>query len=96
MPNGYPDDISVLSVYKETMSAISLKLPDELLQVSSECAAELNVSRAEYIRLAIEHFNRENRQRVSARRMAEASPRVRAESMRVNAEFAAFEVDPDA
>jgi hypothetical protein len=40
-------------------------------------------------------MNREAEARARAERMATASRRVRKESMRVNAEFAAIERDPD-
>jgi predicted transcriptional regulator len=72
--------------------AISLKLPDDLAKASGECARALNLSRAEYIRRALERMNRETRRQLRAGRLADASRKVRAESMRVNAEFAA--VDP--
>ena len=49
-----------------------------------------------YIRRAIERMNRETLTEVRARRLAEVSRKVRRESMRVNAEFAAVERDPDA
>ena len=78
------------------MSTISLKLPDDLLERSGRCAEALNVSRAEYIRRAIEAMNRETTTRLRAERLADASRRVRDESMRVNEEFAAIERDPDA
>ena len=74
------------------MTAISLKLPEELLDVSGRCAEALGMSRAEYIRRAIERMNRETR----AKRLAEVSRRVRRESMRINAEFAAIGAEPDA
>jgi hypothetical protein len=41
-------------------------------------------------------MNRETQTRLRARRLADASRRVRAESMKVNAEFAAIERAPDA
>ena len=78
------------------MGAISLKLPDDLVKASGEYARALQLSRAEYIRRAIERMNRETRAQLRAERLAEASRRVRAESMRVNAEFAGIERDPDA
>ena len=78
------------------MTAISLKLPDDLLEDSRECAEALKLPRAEYIRRAIERMNRETRARVRARRLADASRKVRQESLKVNAEFAAIERDPDA
>ena len=78
------------------MSAISLKLPDDLLEASKRCAAALRLSRAAYIRRAVERMNRETQARLRARRLADASRRVRAGSMKVNAEFAAVERAPDA
>ena len=78
------------------MGAISLKLPDDLLDASGRWAAALKLSRAAYIRRAVERMNRETRAEVRARRLAEVSRKVRGESMRVNAEFAAVERDPDA
>jgi hypothetical protein len=73
-----------------------LKLPDEILEDSTQCANALKLSRAQYIRQAIEKLNRETRSRFRAERLARASHRVREDSMRVNAEFAAIEEDPDA
>lgn len=78
------------------MKAISLKLPEDLLDDSGHCAKALDLSRAQYIRKAIEKMNKETQMRVKAGRMAAASLRVREESMRVNAEFAAIEEDPGA
>jgi metal-responsive CopG/Arc/MetJ family transcriptional regulator len=78
------------------MGAISLKLPDDLLETSRRCANTLRLSRAAYIRRAIERMNRETRAQLRAKRLAEASKKVRKESMRVNSEFAAIERDLDA
>ena len=78
------------------MPAISLKLPEALLAASGECAAALQVSRAEYIRQAVERMNRDTRARLRADRLRAASRRVRQDSMRVNAEFDAIEQDVDA
>ena len=78
------------------MDAISLKLPDELLKRSDRCARALGIPRAEYIRRAVERMNSEVAARLRADRLAKASRAVRKESMKVNAEFAAIERDPDA
>ena len=78
------------------MGAISLKLPDDLLESSSRCAEALRLSRAAYIRRAVERMNRQTRAQLRAKRLAEVSRKVRKESMRVNAQFAAIERDPDA
>jgi metal-responsive CopG/Arc/MetJ family transcriptional regulator len=78
------------------VGAISLKLPDDLLKTSRRCAETLHLSRAEYIRQAIERMNVEIKRKLRAERLAEVSQKVRKESMRVNAEFAAIERAPDA
>jgi len=78
------------------MEAISLKLPKDLSDACRGCAQALGVSRAAYIRRAIERMNRDTQAQLRAERLAAASRRVRQESMKVNAEFAAIETDPDA
>ena len=78
------------------MAAISLKLPEDLLEASGRYADALCLTRAAYIRRALEQMNRETRARLRARRLRDASRKVRGESMRVNAEFAAIEKDVDA
>lgn len=78
------------------MGAISLKLPEDVLKASRRCADTLHLSRAAYIRRAIERMNRQTQALLRARRLAEASKKVRKESMRVNREFAAIEQAPDA
>lgn len=76
------------------MGAISLKLPEDLLETSRRCATTLHLSRAAYIRRAIERMNGQTQALLRAKRLAEASKKVRKESMRVNREFAAIEHDP--
>jgi metal-responsive CopG/Arc/MetJ family transcriptional regulator len=84
-----------MEIVDDTTTAISLKLPKELADASGGYARALRLSRAEYIRRAIERMNRETRAQLRAARMAQVSLRDRDESMRVNAEFAAIERDPD-
>ena len=78
------------------MGAISLKLPKDVLEASRRCADTLHLSRAAYIRRAVERMNRQTQALLRAKRLAEASKKVRKESMRVNREFAAIERTPDA
>jgi len=78
------------------MEAISLKLPESLLKESGRCARALGIPRAEYIRQALERMNREVATQNRAARLAQASKKVRRESMRINAEFARIEREPDA
>lgn len=75
------------------MTTISLRLPDDLLETSGEIAGRLHVSRAEYIRRAIERMNDDMTAQARAQRLARASRNVRHESMRINAEFDAVESD---
>ena len=46
------------------MAAISLKLPEDLLEASGRCADALRLTRAEYMRRALEQMNRETRARL--------------------------------
>jgi metal-responsive CopG/Arc/MetJ family transcriptional regulator len=78
------------------MRSIALKLPEDLLDESARFAQQLRVTRAEYIRMAIHRMNRRTAAQMRAERLAEVSRRVRDESMRINAEFAAIERDLDA
>jgi predicted transcriptional regulator len=78
------------------MKAVSLKLPEDLAETSRRCAESLRLSRAAYIRLAVEKLNRQTQARARAKRLAEASSKVRGESMRINREFSAIEQDPHA
>ena len=75
------------------MTTISLRLPDDLLETSGEIAGRLKVSRAEYIRRAIERMNDDMTAQARAQGLARASRNVRRESMRINAEFDAVERD---
>ena len=78
------------------MEAISLKLPDDLLEDSAQCAEALKMSRAAYVRRAIEQMNRKTRAEIRSQRLTSASLKVRKESKSVNREFAAIDRDPDA
>ena len=78
------------------MSTISVNLPDDLLKRCTRYAQSLRVSRAAYIRRSLERMNQETERRLRAERLTQASHKVREESLRVNAEFEAIEMDPDA
>jgi metal-responsive CopG/Arc/MetJ family transcriptional regulator len=77
-------------------SVLSLKLPQDLLEISDRRAGALGIPLSEYVRRAIERMNGEEEARARAKRMAVASSKVQRESMHVNAEFAAIEAEPDA
>ena len=77
------------------MNIVSMRLPVELLREMDERAAELDIPRTEYIRRAILAMNRALEDAKRRDRLKRASLKVRAESMKVNAEFAAIERAPD-
>ena len=78
------------------MKSVLLKLSDTLLDESDRLAVVQKLSRAEYIRRAIEQMNRHSAAETRRLRMQEASRKVRGESMKVNAEFGRIEDDVDA
>ncbi len=78
------------------MKAISLKVGEKTLEEAERLARLLGIPRAAYIRRAIERLNVEAAAEIRAHRLAEASRKVRSESMRINAEFGAFESELDA
>ena len=77
------------------MNTVSMRLPDELLREMDKRAAELDIPRTEYIRRAILAMNRALEDAKRSDRLRRASLKVRAGSMKVNAEFAAIERAPD-
>ena len=77
------------------MEMLSLQMPEELLKTTRRCAKSLHVSRATYIRCAIERMNRQTQVQLRGNRQAEASKKARKESLRVNREFAAIEHAPE-
>jgi metal-responsive CopG/Arc/MetJ family transcriptional regulator len=76
------------------MTTISIRIPEDILNDVDRFSKDLKVPRTEYLRQAILLMNRkvkEDRRRI---RIMKLSQRVRAESMRVNAEFSEVEHDP--
>jgi len=76
------------------MTTVSLRLPDDLLKEAESRAKDLHIPRAEYIRRAIAVMNDEVLAHKRRERLMTLSKRVRAESMKVNAEFDAVEGIP--
>jgi metal-responsive CopG/Arc/MetJ family transcriptional regulator len=77
------------------MGAVSIRLPDRILAEADQRAREMHISRAEYLRRAIQTMNTEAAAKHRRSRIMEASRRVREDSMRINAEFDAIEDAPD-
>jgi predicted DNA-binding protein len=64
--------------------AISLKLPSDLLATADRCSTALGMSRARYIRAAIERINRDTLAVLRSSRLEEVSRRVRKDSTEIN------------
>ena len=76
------------------MNVVSIRLPQDMLAEADRQSRRLQVSRAEYIRQAIENHNRHGQEEDRRGRLAQASARVRDESMRVLAEWEAIDDAP--
>ncbi len=78
------------------MNAITIRLPEELMNEVKAIALNMHISRGEYIRKSIEQMNKIIHEKERAARLIKASQKVRANSMIVNAEFDKIEHDPEA
>lgn len=78
------------------MTTLSLRLPDELLHDVDKFARQMHIPRAEYVRKALEQMNMAIAAQRRRTRLTETSLKVRAESMKINAEFSAIEETPHA
>jgi predicted transcriptional regulator len=76
------------------MSAVSIRLSDDLLSQVDRLARELCIPRTEYIRRALADFNQEIEDQKNRERLMQASMKVRESSMTLNAEFDEVEDAP--
>ena len=70
-------------------------MPDELLAASGRYSTALRLTRAEYIRRAVDQMNRHAGAALRAERMRQAARKCREADLKVNAEFAAIEHGPE-
>jgi metal-responsive CopG/Arc/MetJ family transcriptional regulator len=77
------------------MNTITVRLPDQLFQELDSYSKKLKISRALYVRKALEHLNREMETQRRRERLKKVSLKVRNESLRVNAEFSEIEDAPN-
>ena len=78
------------------MSALTIRLPEEILSEADKQAQKLHISRAEYIRRSIENMNQKIYEKERKSKLIEASKRTRKGVMQINAEFSEVEDDPAA
>ncbi|HIJ94756.1 MAG TPA: CopG family transcriptional regulator [Desulfuromonadales bacterium] len=77
------------------MASLSLRILDEILHDVDDYARQLHLSRAEYVRKALEQMNMTVAAQQRRTRLMETSLKVRMESMKVNSEFSACEDVPN-
>jgi len=77
------------------MATISIRLKDDIVEKLNEHSRNLHIPRAEYVRRAVVAMNKQVDKELRRKKIMEASRRVREESMRINAEFAAIEDTAD-
>ena len=78
------------------MTTITLRLPDNVIQKIDFNAHLLHMSRSAYLKRAILEMNHDVQAEERKKKLRAASFLVRGESMKINAEFAAIENDPEA
>ena len=77
------------------MSTLTVRLPDQLMGEVEKISKGQKLSRAGYVRKALESMNKEVLAAHRRERLAKASLQVRDESMKINAEFEATEHAPE-
>jgi len=77
------------------MSTLTVRLPDQLMGEVEKISKGQELSRAGYVRKALESMNKEVLASHRRERLAKASLQVRDESMKINAEFDATEHAPE-
>lgn len=76
------------------MSALTVRLPNKIINEVDNLAKKLHITRSEYIRKSIENMNKKLQQQERKDRFIRVSKLVRKESMLVNLEFAKVEYEP--
>lgn len=69
------------------MKTLSLKLDDHIFSDTELVISKIKKSRNRYINEAVDYYNRYNKRRILAKRLAKESGLVQEESMKVLAEF---------
>jgi metal-responsive CopG/Arc/MetJ family transcriptional regulator len=76
------------------MSALTFRLPHQVIDEVDYRAKKLHITRSEYIRKSIENMNKKLQQQERKDRFFRVSNLVRKESMIINSEFEKVEHEP--
>ena len=76
------------------MSALTFRLPHQVIDEVDYRAKKLHITRSEYIRKSIDNMNKNLQQQERKDRFFRVSNLVRKESMIVNSEFSKIEYEP--
>lgn len=77
------------------MSALTIRLPDNVMDELDKRAQKLHITRSAYIRKSIETMNKKMQEEEKRTKLIETSKRVRKESILINSEFSKVEYDPE-
>ena len=77
------------------MSALTIRLPDKVVNEVNMRAKKLHISRSEYIKRSIQNMNKGIYEQERMAKLIKISKRVRKESMVINSEFSKVEYDPE-
>ncbi|MBI3921129.1 MAG: hypothetical protein HY318_06905 [Armatimonadetes bacterium] len=69
------------------MAYVNLQISEQQLQRTSELARRAGLQRTEYIRRALDHFNRENERKLLSEQFAQSSAACRRSSLQTCREF---------
>lgn len=76
------------------MSALTVRLPNNVIDEVNSRAKKLHITRSEYIRKSIENMNKKLQQQERKDKFIRVSKLVRKESMIINSEFSKVEYEP--
>ncbi len=92
----YIYNIFVIQLFqRDFMSALTVRLPNKVIDEINNRAKKLHITRSEYIRKSIENMNAMLKQQERRDRFAKISKMVREESMSINSEFSKIEHEPE-
>lgn len=77
------------------MSALTVRLPDDLAEEMAKRAQKLHISRSQYIRKSIENMNKNLYELERKEKLFAINMRTRKESIKINSEFSDIEHDPE-
>ncbi|MDZ7407108.1 MAG: hypothetical protein ONB41_23890, partial [candidate division KSB1 bacterium] len=94
--NMYVIDMHIYRIlWRYAMPYVNLKLSEKQASMAKMLAMQLRLNRSEYLRRAIDHYNKIKERELLAQQFKNASLKCREESLRVNKEFDLIDQVPE-